>query len=270
MIENFKTFVYGIILGIANVLPGVSGGTMAVILNIYDKILFAISLKNIRNNLKFLAMLFIGTVVGIYIFSKLMILVFYNHEDLLNYCFIGMILGSIPMIYKKARFEKVKTRNLFFFVITFAFMILLVFLGQGEISNKTISDLGGVNLLVVIWLVVSSAISAMAMILPGVSGSFVMLLLGTYTMTLEAVSDFNFAILIPVAAGVGFGCFFGIKFMKIMLRFHPQALYFGILGLVIGSIFIIIPSPPVGTEGIISVCLALFFTVVTYWFSKKA
>lgn len=266
----FKTITIGIILGISNVIPGVSGGTMAVILNVYDKILFAISLKNIKTNLKFLIPLALGAGIGIILFSKLMILLFSNHEALLNFCFIGIIIGSIPMIYKRARFEKVKNRSIVIFIFSLFFMLFLFFLGQGDISNKTISEVGGMNTSVFLWLFFSSTIGAMAMILPGISGSFMLLLLGTYTMTIEAISQLDFIILIPIFLGILLGCFIGVKSIKKMLRFHPQALYFGILGLVIGSIFIIYPGFVGNNEDIVSILLLCFFCLLTSWFSRKA
>ena len=77
--EYIKTLIHGMLLGIANAIPGVSGGTMAVVLNIYDKIMYALSLKNIKGNLKFLIPLGIGAVLGVFLLSNVIVSAMENY-----------------------------------------------------------------------------------------------------------------------------------------------------------------------------------------------
>ncbi len=266
-----KNVLFGIILGVSNVIPGVSGGTMAVILNIYDKILYAISLKNIKKNLVFLSALALGAIIGIFLFSKVMLAIYSQYQLFLSYCFMGLILGSLPMIYKRARYERIKVKNIWIFILTFMVMVSLYFMFQNEFANKSLTEMGGLSLSVWVWLFVSAAVSGMAMILPGISGSFIMLILGAYTITIEAISELNIFPLIPISLGMLVGVLGGIKLIKKMLRFHPQALYFAILGLILGSLLYIFPGFPQNSMGIV-ICLLLMkiFAVITYLFSKKS
>jgi len=268
--DYLKNFIYGMILGVANIIPAISGGTMAVILNIYDKILYAISLKNVKRNLSFLIPLGLGCVASIFALSNVMISLMEHYTMILNFCFIGLIIGSVPMIYKRARYEKIKGRNVAIFFLALAFMFLMAMFGNGGLSNKTLAELGGLDLRLATWLLFVSAISTIAMILPGISGSFVMLLLGAYTIALEALANLNILVIIPIGIGIMLGGFIGIKFIKTMLRFHPQALYFAILGLIIGSIYSIYPGFIANIEGFLSLVLMLVFAVISYLFSKNS
>lgn len=267
--KQIKNFIFGIILGIANVIPGVSGGTMAVILNIYDDILYAISWKNFRKHLPFLIMLGVGALVGLFLFSQTATYLLEYYEMPVYYSFIGLIIGSIPLIYKKARHEKAEPRNLVIFVIALAIMITITILNQDAISIKTLETVGGPSIGVYLWLFFATAISTGAMVLPGISGSLIMLLLGTYTIVMEAIAEMHIPTLLPIALGVVAGGFVGIKTVKILLRFHPQALYFGILGLIIGSLFSIYPGAPTGPHGLLCIVLMLLFATVSYFFSHK-
>ncbi|WP_312094104.1 undecaprenyl phosphate translocase family protein, partial [Aminipila sp.] len=121
--NELKSFFSGIIIGIANVIPGVSGGTMAVILNVYDKILFAFSLKQIKKNILFLGFLGSGTFFGILCFSRVITYLYDNYYMVLNFCFIGLVFGSVPLIYGKAKFQGVQAKNWIPFVLTLIFMI---------------------------------------------------------------------------------------------------------------------------------------------------
>lgn len=267
--EHLKNFIYGAFIGIANAIPGVSGGTMAVILNIYDKILYAVSLKNLKKHLVFLIPLALGAIAGIFALSNVIVSLMDSHAMLLNFCFIGLVLGSIPSIYKKAKDQSVKPRNVILGIIALAFMISISYLNQGEITNKSLADFGGISWSLCIWLFVTVAISTIAMILPGISGSLMMLLFGVYAVVMEAVADINLLLMIPIGLGVLTGLFFGVKVIKKMLRFHPQALYFIILGLVAGSIFAIYPGFSASAEGFISLGGLVVFGLLAHFLSSR-
>ncbi|MCQ4638008.1 DUF368 domain-containing protein [Anaerovorax odorimutans] len=267
--EHIKNFIYGALIGIANAIPGVSGGTMAVILNIYDKILYAVSLKNLKKHLMFLIPLALGAIAGIFALSNVIVSLMESHAMLLNFCFIGLVLGSIPSIYKKARDQKLKTRNLILGIIAFAFMIFISYLNQDQIANKSLADFGGISLWLCLWLFAAVAISTIAMILPGISGSLMMLLMGVYAVVMEAVANIDLLLMIPIGLGVATGLVVGIKVIKKMLRFHPQALYFIILGLVAGSIFAIYPGFAVSGEGFLSLGGMVIFAFLAHLLSSR-
>lgn len=267
--ETIKTLFSGICIGVANAIPGVSGGTMAIILNIYDKILFAISFKNLKKHLSFLVPLVLGVLLGTFLLSKVIINLLDNYNMLLNFCFIGLVLGSIPAIYKKAKDERVKPRNAVLGVIAFGFMVFISYINQDDIANKTLSDFGGISISLCLWLFITVLISTIAMILPGISGSLIMLLFGVYAVVMESIAEFNILLLIPIGLGVLAGLFLGVKVIKKMLRTHPQALYFIILGLVVGSIFAIYPGFAANLEGVLSLAGLAVFACAAYFLSSR-
>jgi putative membrane protein len=257
-------------LGATNIVPGISGGTIAVLLNIYDKILYSISLVNIKKNLTFLAPLGLGVVCGIFSFSKLITVLLDRYEMIMYFCFIGLIMGSVPMIYRRAKYEKIKPQNAVIFACALVFMIVLAFAYYGSPANKTLAQLGGVSPSLLAWLFFAAFLSTVVMILPGISGSLMLLLLGAYVAAIEALSTLNAVLLGAMGTGVLLGAFVGVKFVKKMLRFHPQALYCAILGLVIGSVFTIYPGFSQDIAGVLSILFMCAFAVFTYLFSKKS
>lgn len=268
--EHLKNIGRGIVLGIANVIPGVSGGTLAVILNIYDKLLYAISLKNLKKNLAFLSAVGGGCVVGILAFSKIVLYLLSHYQMAVHYCLIGLILGSAPMIYKRARYEGFKLRNLAVFAAALAGMLALAWIGRGTFSEQTLAEAGGLSAVMWIRLYLSTCISMVAMILPGISGSFVMLLLGVYTISMEAISNLDVFTLLPIGLGVLTGGFVGIKFIKTLLRFHPQALYCLILGLILGSLYTLYPGWTADVAGFLSLLLMGGFGTMAFLFSRNS
>lgn len=246
--DMVKFVIFGAIVGVANIIPGVSGGTMAVILKIYDRLIETLSLKNVKKNLPFIIPLGIGAAVGIVLFSKAIEFLLGNYPMATNFTFMGLILGSIPMIFQRARGEKIEAKGMVSFLVALVVMVVIALLKPAE-SNAVLA-LTPLNLLILFG---ASAISTFAMILPGISGSFVMLVLGVYTTVLTSISGvFTWPIdgatwhcvgmLIPVGLGCIVGLIFGSKLVDVLIRKQPQATYFAILGLVVGSLLAVFPK----------------------------
>ena len=246
--DMVKFVIFGAIVGGANIIPGVSGGTMAVILKIYDRLIETLSLKNVKKNLPFIIPLGIGAAVGIVLFSKAIEFLLGNYPMATNFTFMGLILGSIPMIFQRARGEKMEAKGMVSFLVALVVMVVIALLKPAE-SNAVLA-LTPLNLLILFG---ASAISTFAMILPGISGSFVMLVLGVYTTVLTSISGvFTWPIdgvtwhcvgmLIPVGLGCIVGLIFGSKLVDVLIRKQPQATYFAILGLVVGSLLAVFPK----------------------------
>ncbi len=266
--KNGKHFFYGILLGIANAIPGVSGSTIAVVLNIYDKILLALSRKNLKANGIFLLFLAAGAGVGIYLTSQLMVELLYTQQGFLSFGFAGIILGSIPAIYQRARYEKVKTRNLFLGIMALGIMISVAILADSTMTNQTLAELPETGPSLYLWLFGCSILAMIAMILPGISGSLVMLILGAYTITMEAIATFQWNLLLPLVLGVLTGGYIGVKGIKRMLRNHPQALYFVILGLVIGSLAALYPGMEETVHKPASYLILIICALITFFFGR--
>jgi len=268
-ITYLRDFLHGTIMGLTSTIPGVSFGTVAIVLNIYEKILTAMSLTNLKKNSGFLIPLGVGCVCGVLLFSKLVTYLLLEHEMVTYFCFIGMIVGCVPMIYRRIKCDKIKFSSIAAFVLSLAFMTYLAVLNYGSQSNQTLEQMGGITSSLLVWIFFAGFISAMTMIIPGISGAVIMLMLGAYTVSVEAVSTFNVVIIATVGAGILLGCLAGIKLVKVILGLYPQELYSAVLGLILGSILIIYPGFTAGPEGIESIVLAILFAVFIYLFSKK-
>lgn len=249
MIEAVKLFFIGIILGVANVIPGVSGGTLAVVFNVYDRLINVISLnvKKIISEWKFLLPLALGMGVGIIGFSKILTFLFENYPMQTNLFFVGIIAGSIPLVYRKIKssMQEISEKNkkpylstIICFIVALAIMIVMTVFKDFSGSSVIYTELSGSLFLL---LLVSGALGAVAMIIPGISGSFLLLAIGTYATVIGSVSDFNIPLMIPTAIGILLGLFFGAFLVRTLMKKVPTQTYGSILGLVIGSIFTVFP-----------------------------
>lgn len=297
--KTIKLFAIGIILGVANVIPGVSGGTMAVVFGIYNRLIDLISLnvKKIFSQWKFILPLGAGLVTGVLLFSKIITFLFNKFPIQTNWFFIGIILGSIPMIFThwlNAKKEiplpiqtpfpqqtlqllqiqqteltpskKIPISSIICCAISLAIMILMVIF-KSEKPETQITP--GFSLYNAIVMFVGLAIAAIAMIIPGISGSFIMLALGIYSTVIGAIDSFNIYLLIPGALGAIVGLLCGAKLVRILMSKIPSQTYGIIFGLILGSVFVIFPtagySPLIVLTSI--VCAAAGF-LVSFLFSK--
>lgn len=255
-----KNMIFGAIIGLANIIPGVSGGTMAVVLNIYDKLINSISniKKHTKESILFLIPIVVGAVLAILLLSKGLTYLLDHHYMVTNFFFIGVIFGSIPMIFKRATADGFKILHVIPFLVTLLMMLAMVFLSPDEAAQTVTRDLSVFSFIRVM---VCSAVAAVCMIIPGISGSFVMLLLGVYTTVITAISEFNILMLVPIGIGVLLGLIFGAKLIDFVLKKFPQATYFAILGFVIGSIPVmfgkIIASGSMRTGAVLAVAIVV-------------
>lgn len=227
---------FGALIGIANILPGMSGGTMAVILNVYDRLIATISnwRKDFWGSVRFLAPIGIGAVLAILLTSRGISYLLETQYAKVNFFFIGIIVGSIPMIYKAAVKDKFSAYNVVAMVIAFNCMILAARFSDADSSAAIVTTLtAGVFLN----LLFCSTVAALCMIIPGISGSFIMLLLGMYGTVVTAIKDFNILLLMPIGLGVLLGILGGAKIIDALLKKYKSVMYSAILGLVVGSVY---------------------------------
>ncbi len=245
-IGYFKFFLSGLAFGIANVIPGVSGGTMLVVFGIYDRLTESISgIKAIFKNILFLLTFGLGAGTGILLFAMVITSLFENFGVQTNMYFIGLILGSVPLIIKMGTEEsKIKPLCAVPFVIAFAVVVGLAVLENADIISIAPDKVEGFDILISLKLLVCAVIAAVTMIIPGVSGSFVMMMLGVYETIIGALSlkSLNFYVLIPFAIGAVIGIIFGARLISTLITKHKLMTYSAIMGLVIGSVYAIIPE----------------------------
>lgn len=259
--ELIKLIFAGLVVGIANVIPGVSGGTMAVVFGVYDRLIGVITLnvKKIFSEWKFWLPLGIGMVLGILIFSKVVTFLFEHYPVYTSFVFTGIVAGSIPMLYKRccktaglaanaentenssgakrARFPELSV--VLCILVFFAFMMVLTFFNTSDLSEGVVQKTLDAALMTKLF--IGGAIAAIAMIIPGISGSFFMLILGIYATIIAAVADLNIPLLVPMALGVIVGLFAGAGLVRLLMKKVPYQTYGGILGLVAGSVFAVLP-----------------------------
>ncbi len=269
--KHIRNVIAGAIIGVANIIPGVSGGTMAVVLGVYDKLISSISLnlKKLKQNWLFLLTILGGAGVGILLFANILTYCFENYNVPTQFFFIGLIAGSIPLIYEKTtEHKKFQTINIIPFSITLLSMILLGAIK--EPSNLGIQTNLSVSLFVI--LVLSSILASISMIIPGLSGSFILKALGQYETVLAAIDRLDIIMLIPVGIGVVIGILGGAKLISILFKKFHQGIYAAILGLIIGSIFTIIPKDfALNAHGIIAIftfAFGIFLTAIMDIFKK--
>lgn len=234
--KHFYNFLKGIVIGISTLVPGVSGGTMAIILGIYDKIIHSVShfFINIKANIVFIATVSIGGIVGIFAFSNIIDYGLKNYRFIMIFLFLGIIAGGLPVLFKKAELKSLKPFDYTLFIIGILIVVAMSF-SKSTIVNLASSD-GITNTL---FMVLAGFIAAIALVLPGISGSFFLLTIGLYEMTTSALKDFNLPYLIPFAIGTGLGIILTIKVLENLMKKHTRPTYIIILGFVIGSVIVI-------------------------------
>lgn len=242
MKDKILLVLKGFLLGIANVIPGVSGGTLALTLGIYQDLIGAIShlFKNLKKNLKFLIPLGIGMVIAILLGSKVITFCLDKFALPTTLFFIGLIVGGIPLLTKKVKGRRLKPLNLAVFLLTFGIVMIMTFLNAG---NNAV-DLSNMSVIQFILLMIVGMVAAATMVIPGVSGSFVLMLLGYYKpvmATLGNLTDFsllghNILVLAPFGIGLLIGIVGIAKLIEFLLKKYEIPTYYGIIGFVTASV----------------------------------
>lgn len=268
--KHLFTSLKGIALGIAFVIPGFSGGTMAVILKIYDRLLDAISLnlKKIKKNIGFLLMLALGMVIGVLGASFGLSFLFEEYPVPTKIFLIGIIIGSMPMIWHECtKEEKLKPVNIIPFVVTMGIMVGMYFLYGAELTTSAQRDF---SIVLAVKLILGGAVAAISMVIPGISGSLMMTVMGLYETLITAIKELNLPLLIPAGIGIVVGLLGGAKIISVLLKKFRQPTYTAIMGLVLGSIFTIFPQEfSLNFQGIISIPIFAVGVAIPLLFDRK-
>lgn len=251
----------GMLIAISMLVPGVSGATMMMTLKVYTPSLEFLSALSERKlvHKKMMLHLFGGALLGLIGFSPVMMFLLKHFNESIRFFFFGSILYGIWILVKQIPFDKVRAHHiLYIFIgITVAMGLESIETSQfiQENPNLLIILLGGIGI-------------AVALILPGVSTSFVLLTLGLYEPVLEALSTFNFKFIGLLIGGVLFGCLITAKVLMTLLKTHPVGTTILILGFVIGSLWEVVPSVPTALNvGV--VLLGVLFMVIIERLSVK-
>ena len=272
----------GMVIGIANVIPGVSGGTLMVSMGIYDKLILVLThfIKRMKEAIALLVPIAIGMLLSIAIFAKIFSEILFPKFPLqTNLFFIGLIIGGIPVIYKKVKGNTIRLPQIIAFVALFATVVGFSLVGEGGGSSADITfSVGNVLKLFGVGI-----IAAATMVIPGVSGSMIMMILGYYNTIIDTVNNFinalksfdipamldTFVVLIPFGIGVVVGAVAVAKLIEFMLNKFPLVTYWAIIGLIVASPFAIIFMMEIGTVGVVEIVTGLVLLVAGFFISMK-
>lgn len=242
MNNNFIHIILkGMCVGSTMLIPGVSGGSMAMILGIYDKLISSVSsfLKHKKESALFLGLFLLGGIVGILLFARPMEYLLKHFTIPVMYFFIGTAAGGMPLIYQKANVERVTIKSTVYLVIGVVMVIVIQMLPEG-IFTETKGAAG------MILLVAAGFVAAVALVLPGISVSYMLLIMGLYDTIMQSITSLYLPNLIPLGIGVAVGIVLLTRFLENAMNRYPQPTYIIILGFVVGSLAGIFPEMPQG------------------------
>lgn len=260
--SHIINFIKGIIVGIAVVIPGLSGSMFAVIVGVYEKIINAISTltKNFKKNILFLLPIVLGGVIGILLSAKLIVDLCETYPQQSYFFFIGLVLGSIPLVLRKIKAIDFNPLYLLITLFSFGFILLMGYLSAGETSatiSDTVHHLTGISDVIAVF--VAGFFSCALMSVPGVSGSVTLMVLGQYNKVYGAVGDcsdmikyllkgdldnallmgrsLGTALVFAIGGVLGF-LIIAKLISKLLAKFEAQV-YYGVAGMVCGAAVIL-------------------------------
>ena len=236
-----KNIIYGLFIGLGFIIPGVSGGVLATIIGIYDKIIGSlINFKdNIKDNFLFIMPIFIGIIISIFLFSKIILYLINYKYIFISYVFIGLILGCIPFLLKEIKLKTQQYIAFIPFMISFIIGIGLFILEQRLPINNHNPN-GGI-------LFIAGSIYAVGKIVPGISGAALLMLLGVYEYFLNIIANpllINLKLIIsfiPFIISFIISAIILLKVINYLLLNYFRYTYSAIIGFIISSILFIYP-----------------------------
>ncbi len=279
IMEFFGNIIKGVMIGIANIIPGVSGGTMAVSLGIYDRLIGAVSglFKEFKKSIAFLIPIIIGCGIGIVGFTYAIEYLLDKHTFVTCMAFVGLILGGLPAIISSMK-SKMTSGGIGVFGIL-AFVIAFVISGGMPLLKEskdalTVISVTPVNMVI---LFILGVVASATMVIPGVSGSMMLMIFGYYYAIINTIKTFldnlrafdlmgmkdGILLLAPFGIGVILGIFLIAKLITFLFAKYGVQTFCAILGLVISSpIAIFINTGLVSKLGSLSIWEILFGIVL--------
>ncbi len=264
-----KMVLKGMVIGIANIIPGVSGGTMAVSMGIYDKIIHAAThiISEFKKSMRILIPIIIGAAIGVVALARIIEVLFAKAPFQTNLLFIGLIIGGLPAMARKVKGKSIRGGHILAFLAFFCLVAGLALLGEQEGAAADLT-FGFWNVLKLLGV---GVIASATMVIPGVSGSMMLMLLGYYTPVLEQVNDFidsllkadisgvleGCYVLVPFGIGVVIGIFAIAKIVEFIFQRFPDYAYWAIIGLIVSSPLAILLMNPMGALTVLKLLTGL-------------
>ncbi len=236
----FKLILYGIVIGIGAMMPGVSGGALAFILGVYDKLLNAItsfftcSKEKRKEYFIFLTQIGTGIIIGVLTFTRVVEYLYKNYQEPTSFLFIGLVLASLPSIFKenKKTFDKKAVFSLI------AGMVFMLFFLQFKEPNSELTYVVNQNFSkgYYLKLIFCGLTIASSLIIPGLSGTVLMHLMGEYDNVVSYINSFNIRPLLFIGIGGLLGTVIFIKILNFLFKKHKDSTIYGMMGLITGSV----------------------------------
>ncbi len=258
-----KTIVKGFIVGSSMMIPGVSGGSMAMILGIYDRLIASIpalfSKKTFKESFKFLAIFVIAALAGILIVARPLDALISRYSVIIMYLFLGAVCGTIPMMVKKAHSEGFDLQSFIYILLGVLIVFSIDFIPEG-IFNPSL-DASFTDILIQL---LGGVLVSVGLVLPGISTSYLLLVLGLYEPLLSALSNGEFLSLIPLVLGLLVGILALTKGLEVAMNRYPKVTYMMILGFLLASLKEIYPGIPSGFGIVLAIILFILGFIVVY------
>ena len=266
--RKLLTVLQGMIVGGTMLVPGASGGSMAMILGIYDRLISSISsfFKDVKGNLLFLALFCLGGGVGILVFARPLLYLIERFHMPMMYFFLGAVAGGVPLIFSQAQIKKITWKTVICIIIGIIAVFLIGLIPEGTFQSEM--DAGLTSSLL---LILAGIFAAVALVLPGISVSYLFLVMGMYDEIMRAISTFYLPFLLPLGIGLLLGVILTTKILETAMHRYPQPTYLIILGFIFGSMVQVFPGIPYGVN--FAVCMATFaagFCAIRYLSMKES
>lgn len=257
--EKIGNFTKGILIGAGAILPGISSGVLCVIFGIYEKLLDSVLnfFKDPKKNLRFLLPITLGGMIGVILFGNVLNVLFSLFPLQTKSIFIGLILGSIPALLKEMKQkEKGKRSDWLYFFLALGLGIAMVILEK--YVPITTSDQIHFS-----YLILCGGIMSIGVVVPGVSSTILLMLLGVYSIYLNAVAIVYLPVLIPIGIGLILGGFIMMKMTNFLLQHYYTKTFYTIIGFTLGSILVLFPTIDNEVNALISLlCMILGFLLI--------
>ena len=220
-------------IGSTMTIPGISGGTMAVIVGIYEELISSINglIKEPKKHLPFLLQFVLSACIGFVLFARLVttLLESPKYGNIVKIIFVIIILTGIPFLYKKANIKALTLAH-----ILYIFAGILIVISISSLPSELFMEKEGlINLLIQL---IGGIIIAIALVLPGISVSHMLYILGIYESVMHSVYTFHWFNLVPLLLGVVLGIFATTSILEKLLNKYPDKVYMTILGFVAASL----------------------------------
>ncbi|MBO5478932.1 MAG: DUF368 domain-containing protein [Clostridia bacterium] len=248
----FYNLLIGILIGAGAILPGISSGVLCVIFGIYDKLINSVLefFNDVKTNFKFLFPIVIGIGIGIILFGNILKSIFATYPIQTKFAFLGLILGCVPNLFKIANSKKgFRLHYLFYTIVSFILTLILLVLENQFTTRNFVSTQNP------LFLILSGFIMSIGIVVPGVSNTVLLMILGSYEIYLNAVSSVDISILFPMGIGLVVGGLLFLKLAQYFMQNYFSQTYYTIIGFVLGSLLILYPGFEFSFTGIISLII---------------